>query len=204
MKLRISFLSILFLFSLGHTALSQWYPVTVEINTGQFIEGKTFIFDEQQAGKVKFKSLNVETEHVAIISTDDINSLTYQLENGEAYFKKVLTYKNSRNNTIHKKPSFVQVLYEGDNISLYVGYNPLFKGNTATGEFLKKNYYLIRPSEEAASFLGSIRPNSENSDFLDVNFIDFYFEGRTNSNWEELNEEFSEEKLLEFVREYDQ
>jgi hypothetical protein len=183
---------------------AQWFPVSIEINTGQFIEGKTFIFDEQQTGKVKIKSLNVETAHVAIISTDDINSLTYQLENGEAYFKKVVTYKNSKNNTIHKKPSFVQVLYEGVNISLYVGYNPLFKGNTATGEFLKKNYYLIRPSEEAASFLGSIRPNSDNSEFLDVNFIDSYFEGRTNSNWEELNEDFSEEKLLEFVREYDQ
>src|SRR5690606_23579117 len=108
MKLKSNLLSLLFILFFGQIVFSQWYPVSVEINTGQFIEGKTFIFDEQQAGKVKFKSLNVETEHVAIISTDDITSLTYQLENGEAYFKKVLTYKNPRNNALHKKPSFVQ------------------------------------------------------------------------------------------------
>ena len=183
---------------------AQWFPVTVEINSGQLIEGKTFIFDEQQSGKVKFKSLNVETANVAIISAEDIASLTYQLDDGEAYFKKVLTYRNANNSSVNKNPSFVQALYEGDNISLYVGFNPYFRGNTVTGEIMRMNYYIIRPGEEAASLLGTIKPNTENPDFLDVDFIDSYFEGRTNSNWEELNEEFSQEKLIEFVKEYDQ
>lgn len=204
MKFHSNFLSFLFSLFLGNFTFSQWYPVTVEINTAQLIDGKTFILDEQQSGKVKLKSLNIETQNVAIISTDDILSLTYQLEDGEAHFKKVLTYKTPRNNSINKNTSFVQVLYEGENISLYVGYKPYFRGNTVTGEIMRKNYYLIRPGEEAASFLGTFRPNEANQNFLDVEFIDTYFEGRTNSNWEELNEEFSEAKLLEFVQEFDQ
>lgn len=204
MKVPSSLISFLLILFLSQFALSQWFTVSVELNTGQFIEGKTFIFDEQQSGKVKFKSLNVETENVAIINIDDIKSLAYHLEDGDAYFKKVLTYRNVNNSSVNKNPSFLKVLYEGDNISLYVGYKPYFRGNEVTGEIMRMNYYIILPGEEAASLLGTIKPNAENPDFLNIAFIDSYFEGRTNSNWEELNEEFSEEKLLEFVREYDQ
>lgn len=178
-------------------ASAQWHNAIVEMKSGERIETKTFVVDEEQK-RFKLKPANSETHNVLLANSENVASISYQMEGRELILKKLPVDKKGKNKPID---IFAETIFEGEKISIIVGYKPYFENNRVTGKITSTNYYIFLNGKEFSVPIGKINSNNKGR-FLDSNQLRNYLKD-TSFNLSVLKDDFDANSLVKLATEFE-
>lgn len=191
--------SIIFTLLLIGQGFAQKYKAVIDMKNGSFLEGEMFHIS---ADDTKLKLYETGKKGVSkYIELNEVETVKFYTQDGIVIFESLMIFKDGRAKDVMKKPSAGQIVYAGENITLYMFHllkptNP----NLAYGRY----FGVKRKGDQAAAILTMQEAGTLNSNaFFRTHAYEYFNRDCPELAQKIKNKTYKHKDILEVVKEYD-